>query len=348
MSLIKILSQNNEKPKFHPNCLYLKWTDSGPSCMPKYIATWVHTSTLTKEHLKWCHYVKWKELSMDILIASDQIPDKPFSIDVENEYNNKSYLKSHFQKVIRHSNVYKTLKTAIHFLDLDIYDFMRRLAIIAIEDSLPLHGYSTIVWFMAAISKDYKLNDSQLSWVLGYAHDICKCSYYEQIDHSLAIDKSIRSIKLFDLTQEGKNLVYSILFRRAYGGMKGDKEMCHSAGLLWSIRYHTKSRFLDLLERDIIFISPPVEPMIRSEWMTSAVDFHCYPGMIGNIWEKHDEFNEDDIRNTIWYCSSCITDKKNIATDMGQRDWSSEKYQKIWKVIKRDVQSIARFMINKQ
>lgn len=330
-----------KKLSFHPTCLYLSWTDEGPT--PKYHATWCNYRTIDRTKNKFAATVKWKDLNMDLVIATDYTGD-PYSIDMENGYHNREYLKSHLQKVIRRSNPYKALMTAWHFLDLDLHDFLRRLCIIAVEDCLPLEGYSTIVWFMSAVSKGYKPCNNQIAWILGYVYDLAMCKNYEQIVHQPNLN--VKSIKMRTLEQAGKDLVYSIVLRKSYGGMRGDKDMCLMAARLWSARYQTKSRFLPLLERSDKFITPPEVEMRKSEWVVGAIDFHCCPNIVVEMWGKHDEFTEQEIKNAIWHCSSSVTDKENIAEDLGQRD-PTRRHLEVWKVIRKDFLSYAKFMLER-
>lgn len=337
--LIKTL--NGKKLSLHPSCLYLSWTEQGPT--PRYVATWCNYRDIDRSKNKFAATIKWKDLNMDLVIATDYVGE-PYTVDMENIYNNREYLKSHLQKVIRRSNPYKALLTAWHFLDLDLYDFLRRLCIIAIEDCLPLNGYSNIVWFMAAVSKGFKPCNSQIAWILGYVYDLAMCKQYEQIVHTPNIN--IRSIKMRSLNNEGKNVVYSIILRKSFGGMRGDKDMCLASAQLWSARFMTSSTYLGMLERDNKFITPPDIIMTKSEWVIGAIDFHCCPNIVVSMWEKHDEFTEDEIRNAIWHCSSSITDKINISEDIGQRD-PTGRHLEVWKTIRKDYLSYAKFLLER-
>ena len=331
---------DGKMPTFHPSCLYLSWTAEGPT--PRYRATFCNYRELDRSKNKFSATIKWKELNMDLVVATDYVGE-PYSCDMENIYRSQDYLKSHLQKVIRRSNPYKALLTAWHYMDLDLPDLLRRLCIIAVEDSLPLDGYSTIVWFMAAVSKDYKLSGSQVAWLMGYIYDLSMCKHYEQFPTA---PPDIKGIKVRSLQGQGRDLVYSILLRRAYGGMKGDKEMCLSAAKLWSARFHTGYLHLSRLARKDIFISPPTVTMRKMEWVVGAIDFHCCPNIIHLMWEKHDEFTEEDIKGAIWHCSSSVTDKTNIGEDLGQRK-PLGRHLAVWKVIRKDFLSYARFMLER-
>lgn len=336
-----IKSLDGKKLNFHPTCFYLSWTDDGPT--PKYRATWCNYRDIDRSKNKFSVTIKWKDMGMDLVIATDYIGD-PYSVDMENTYHNREYLKSHLQKVIRRSNPYKALLTAWHFLDLDLHDFLRRLCIIAVEDCLPLDGYANIVWFMAAVAKGYTPCNSQIAWILGYVYDLALCKHYEQIAHTSGI--GLRSIKMRSLDQRGKDLVYSIVLRKSYGGMKGDKDMCLRAAQLWSARSGANSKFIQLLVRSNKFITAPTIEMRKSEWVVGAIDFHCCPNIVVSMWEKHDQYTEDEIRSAIWHCSSSITDKENITDNLGQRD-PTGRHLEVWNTIKKDFLSYARFLLER-
>lgn len=354
MSLFSLLKKPSDgsTPLIHPTCLYLD-LNVNDSKWPKE-AQWLTTNEIDRSAIKWQTTVNWKELGCDILIATNcpsftgsNINLRPDD-ETEEPYRNVPYLKSHLQKCIRRSNSYKAIKTAMHFYQLDCLELLRRLAVIAVEDCLPLNGFSTLVWMTAACSGGYNLSEEHLCWLLGYVHDLCQCKYYEQFPAtSSASLTDIKSLRLRSLPTEGRNLCYSLLFRQAYGGMKGDKSMLFSAATVWATRFRLNAEFIRLLDRPMIFITPPYDVLHRSEWLNSAIDFHCYPGIVLNLTEKHDEFTPEAIREAIWHCSSSLTNKANIASDLKQRDKDLEKHVKVWKVIKRDFLSLAKFMISR-
>ena len=333
---------DGKKIQIHPTCFYLEWDADVPN------ARWLSLDELPKDKVQFSSYAKWKDLRYDVYVASDTKNLTGSTLHVQQDYHNVSYLKSHLQKVIRRSNSYKALKTAWNFMDLDLSDFLRRLAIIALEDCLPLDGFPVLIWFLAAVSKGYILNDAQVCYILGYVYDLSRCTYYEQHVHNDDKLPTQRDMRLFTLSPEGKNLIYSILFRQSYGGMKSDAAMCRVAALAWANRYHTKSRFLKLLSRPSKYITPPSCGLGKSEWVLASIDFHCCPNIIGAMWEKHDQYTEDEIRSAVWHCSSSVTDKKILTEDLHQRNMTDSKLCEIWRVIRKDFLGYAKFMLEKQ
>jgi hypothetical protein len=360
MSLFSLLKKNaSEGPAIlpHPTCLYLDWPNSE--------AQWLTIDQLQLQLLgqdqdqkqqkqQWKTTVQWKELGCDILIStncpSTQDPKFKFNEGYD-EYKSVPYLKSHLQKCIRRSNSFKAIKTAAHLYILDCSELLKRLSIIAVEDAIPIDGFSTLVWMYAACRAGYNLSDEHLCWILGYVHDLCQCKYYEQFaqPQQTAVQRDLKALRLRTLPPAGRNLCYSLMFRQQHQrpATKGDKTMLQTAATIWATRFRVNSEFIDLLSRKLIFVSPPFDGLNRNEWISAAIDYHCYPGIVLNIIEKHDEFNQEDIREAIWHCSSCLTNKANIAEDLKQRDKDSVRHNEVWKVIKRDFLSLARFMITK-
>jgi hypothetical protein len=315
------------------------------------VAKWLTANEIDRAVIKWSCTVNWKELNCDVLIAvTCPSAAKPYTTDNQDlisSYRNVPYLKSHLQKCIRRSNSYKAIKTAMHLYHLDCAELLRRLSIIAVEDALPVKGYSTLMLLTAAVSHGYNLSEEHVCWIMGYIHTLCSLRYYEQIPTFAETEVSLKTLKLRSLSPEGRNLCYSLVFRNAYGGMKGDRAMLMSAAKLWATRYRVSSEFIKLLDTPCVFISLPTEELKPHEWILAAVDFHCYPGVLLNLSERHDEFTTEDIKEALWHCSSSLTNKGNIADDLKQRDKDSSRHIQVWSIIKKNYLSLAKFMIGR-
>jgi hypothetical protein len=210
--------------------------------------------------------------------------------------------------------------------------------IIAIEDSLPLDGYAVLTWFMAAHSKGYTLNSDQIDYCLGYTYDLAKCSYYERCP----VDEQ-RMPDLTNVPVEGKDLVYSLLFREAYGGLANDKKLCRQVCSLWVKRWQTGSIHLQRLKREVKFISPSTDTLFFNDWYLAALDFHCCPNLLQHVREKFDQYSEPQIKMAIWYGSSSLTNKKNISA----LSHTPDSHEEIWNAIKKVVHAYATYIIYK-
>jgi len=304
--------------------------------------------------LKFRSRVKWKELNnMTVeLCANYQNPDLDEYTYVDNPYINVSFLKSHLQKCVRRSNVYKTLKTAYHLMDIDIQEFLRRLAVIAVEDSLPYNGFTTLIWFTAAVSKGYKMSESQKCWCLGYCLQIAESKYYEKHGHS---DRPFNLIKkkLDNIDRRGLDLLFSMQFRKAYGGRGGDKKMFDYLTGVWYQRFklsednsrNSPDYWINILDCQIKFVTPPENKLELNEWLPAGIDFHCCPQIIGMLMDRHDEFDEQELRSAIWSCSSSVTDKQCINGEIVE---ISDEDRVVWKKIAKDYIGMAKFFLKVQ
>jgi len=327
--------------KTHPTVFYLFWRSSGEGgpC-----AQWIYQKDMPAQPA-FSAAVKWKDMRYDVHMATDYhcLPEEVQRSGLENPYKNTSFLKSHLQKSIRRSNPSRALKTALHFAELDIADFLRRLVIIALEDALPLNGFSVLMWLTAAVSKGYRISQGQFCWILGYIYDLCNCRYYMQYPR----DSAGGGRNLHALPPAGRDLVYSILFRQAYGGMKGDSNMCSVAATRWANLYHSRSAHLQHLDRSCKFITYPINPLSRAEWFLAALDFHPCPAIVSAMWEKHDQYSEEQIRSAIWHCSSSVTDKVLLGENNNQRTPDDPELSTVWKTIRKDFMGYAKFMLER-
>jgi hypothetical protein len=287
--------------------------------------------------------VWWDNLKSKITLASDIASAPAIAIKNVNVNINVEYLKSHLQKCIRKSNAYRAVKTATELINLDLSAFLRRILIIALEDALPLEGYSMLTWFMSAHSKGFQLHREHIDWLLGYVYDLAKCDSYEQINHTEE-KLAIRNMRLHTL-KKGAHLIYSILWRETYGGLKHDIILCRNVAILWTSRFQTDSVFLTLLERPCTMITPARDHLNRYDWYNSAIDFHTCPSMIQNIREKHDEYTETDIKMAIWHGSSAVTNKKNIGLDCNYRVTEGHHLD-VWKAIQKSIWSYTNYVLN--
>ena len=331
------------EPKFHPNCVFLS-TETMET-------KWTYVDTLEPgDSVAWSSYVELRDLGLTVLVATDakvRAEDGPPCTYPPCSWSNVPQLKSLVQKAVRRSKTALALTAFTHLLSLNEQEALRRLAIIAVEDALPLHGYATLVWLMMATSKGYRLTEKHVQWLLGYVYALSECRYYEQFDKDAPLRNNRDTVKRMRLAhlsdQHGRNLCYSLATRKGYGGMKGDEEMMLSATLMWSIRFSTSSSFVDLLCRaHPVYATVPTEPLTAAEWLHAAVDFHCNPNILQDLQCYHSELSYEQIKLAIWHCSSCITDKQLIGENQGQRNWDSEDHKAVWAMIRKNFFSLAR------
>ncbi len=313
-------------------------------------ARWLRRDEFSKKEKKsflFSKQVNWKDFNSTITVCTNYVKT-PYRIYIDNKYRNVSFLKSHLQKCIRRSNHCKAIKTAYHMISLNANEFLRRLSIIAIEDVLPLKGYSILMWLVSAVSNGYMMSDSQVCWLLDYVYQLCECKRFE-IPKTL--DKwSLSKKRVSVLNPDQFSLLYSIQFRRSYGSLKGDIKMLTYCLKLWYTRFielhddstskvKNKIQFFKIKNR---FITPPTDNLELQEWILAAIDFHCYPNMIMNLNEKFDHFSYKQIKDAIWFCSSSKTDK----LDINDEKISNKEHLPVWNKIKKEFYSLSQFYLS--
>ena len=213
-------------------------------------------------------------------------------------YKKDQYLSSHLQKCIRRMNDIKSVQTAKHFIDLNIISFLRRLPIIMLEDVTIHSSISIIIWLMIAVSKGFHIKLEMVKWLLGVVYYLSNDKEYTQYSSEYIQESNI------EYFLEKKDILYTLRFRKRYGGMKGDMNMIES--------------FIDLIinnkvlikEDKIPIIKLKMEPLQYKEWIYQANDFHCNRSIISQIKQYYPEIKDERIKELIWIFSSSINKRK--------------------------------------
>lgn len=88
-------------------------------------------------------------------------------------FHNVPLIKSLLQKAVRRQMTEIALKTAKHFIQMDLDGFLRRLYVIMLED-VSLHpSVSALIWLTSAVSKGYQIKEHQLDWLMGLVQYLC-------------------------------------------------------------------------------------------------------------------------------------------------------------------------------
>ncbi len=319
------LSTNNLKESIH-TYFYLHWGDKKPKFQAQFLKekpkliNFKHTFVWNNTEIVLCGY-------FDYIINQDD--NDIYKPNKEKKYKNIGFLKSLLQKAIRRGNVDVAVKCAYHYILLDLQDFLRRLPIIIIEDTTLHEAYSTLIWLMVAsnIKECAILFDKVIyEYLMGIVYVIAKSPIY----HSLCDNEEIK----FDILKEEvnkkelqlKSLIYSLMVRKAYGGMKCDLLMLEKYSHIWN-HLNSDSKYLNKsVVRPIMLESIP--QLQLNEWILEAIDFHCVPQILTYIHEEYEEFSEEYIKSLIWHYSSKknirIKDE-NIPKDMHSSDWNKIK-----------------------
>jgi hypothetical protein len=209
---------------------------------------------------------------------------------------------------------------------------------VCLHQSLP-----ALIWLVAAISKGYLVTREQIEWLLGLVEYMCGENYQDFTVHSGVQDFSQKDIsKLITqidndpvLNDQQRDLLYSLLFRISYGGMKGDMKMFYYYVNNWIQRF-TKGETIS--NQIINRVNPDhLGNLAVSDIEICCVDFHCFPQMIKYINEKHSQYSPEEIKLCIWACNSKTNTRNNVPI--------SKKWITMWKQIKTDVRELQNRLI---
>lgn len=218
---------------------------------------------------------------------------------------NEHILISNFQKAMRRKNIDACLVTALQLLGQNAGIFLRRLAVVLLEDSL-LHEslYSEIVWLMLAVSKGYVLTVADVQLIVDaiitaleteYRYDLLK-----EHNNNLQIDRL------------SANWV-AIHMRAAAGGMKFDTAFLRRlADRVADLRVDTNYYSVD----NFAFEFNPSEHMLLE-----GVDFHCCPW----LFDMFEGMDKQDVKDAIWWHWSSINARNCESDEQFQREEHERK-----------------------
>ena len=204
-----------------------------------------------------------------------------------------SVLKSALRKNIRRGKAAPAIRVAIVLIrrqSTGLFDFLRRLCVIIIEDAILHPLYDFVVWFMTACSRNYRVSKRDMYTILKCVYDITIVKTVDTLiyDNNNNKDENQQDIDF------GKSLVTALRIRASYGGMKCDQEMLQSATKVWKNRFSNEKRqsWMNFIKQIYQTDRKDSETMIHQEqlWIMfkkenevlktgdiglEAWDFHC-------------------------------------------------------------------------
>lgn len=308
------------------NIFYLDWEKSN-------IANWL-IEIPKKYNVK--KIIKWN--NKDILVVGNIETDDNFTnLD---SFKHTSLLKSNLQKAIRRGKLSNSLSTAKLMIKTDFSQFIRRLAIIMLEDTTLHVSINTIIW-MTAMYPVWKPNKIHIKWLLSIVNHICLIKNRDlYLKETFDINKNLDKIN--NLKESDRSIIYSLSFRLSYGGMKGDMGMIQYLTNLWLNRFQNNEYYHSYDNIEIIDYN--IKNIKINQILLEAVDFHCYPQIINKIKSIYLELEEEDIKKSIWFNRSCYNYRNIIKTSLS--DKIENNYSNIWDIIKYDVNKISRQYLN--
>ena len=131
-----------------------------------------------------------------------------------------------------------------------------------------------------------------------------------------------------------KNILFSLMVRKSFGGMKGDMRMLEGTIITYLNNPHLyQSRMIDKIKTIRIHKS-----LYINDFELSVVDFHCYPIILTILNQKFPQYSNEDLKKCIWKYSSSLNKRIIEESKIGE-------YWNIWLQIKTDYRIIAKELL---
>lgn len=236
-----------------------------------------------------------------------------------------SLLKSNLQKQVRLGHL-EAVTTAAMMWELNQFELLRRIPIIAFEDSMPTVELMTVVWMMAVSSKGFNMPNKYRDWLLKYIRGLVlepKCLYLD-----LPRNKRFKSQFLMSCISPmdtQKEFILAMLLRCSYGGLNHDPDMI--MGVMYSHRIEYHKLFSELMNKPKDMKNVELPPFTI---LSSSVDYHCYPKIITLIKDAFKNTDATLIKKSIWECSSATNCRKERQIDKIYIAVWNEIYEKVY------------------
>jgi len=153
-----------------------------------------------------------------------------------------SVLKSAFQKCVRRSLADEACNIASALVEKSsdgLVTFMRRLFIVAVEDSFSHPQLPVLIWLTLAVGKGFSPSDQLLLIPFQLLYSIAKCPVKDMLSNETKGSLSLYTE--LKLSPSQMMFVRAFLIRAALGGMGCDTEMCKLFAASWRSRLQRPS-----------------------------------------------------------------------------------------------------------
>lgn len=252
-------------------------------------------------------------------------PTNDFKITCEYRFKEQhlSILRSQLQKSVRRNKVDICLKTAVSMISIGhagMFELVRRLTIIVVEDSMLSHDYIFLVWLLCCLTKHDKLHTNRyiVTKLLQIVHQTVCCPFKDHSWKPLTKPVADKEQKIYkNILSSNNDILKSILIRRTFNGMVCDNKMLFNSAKIWLNRFNSNSRLINYLKREL----KPINELnfiglTLDEIQPESVDFHC--SNIDKVISELVGIDTDTLREIIWNISSCINLKMDIEIDILQ------------------------------
>ncbi len=263
-------------------------------------------------------------------------------------------LKSNLQKAVRKKDSEISIATCYTLIKQDINELLRRLPIIALEDSyISFEDFSYLIWHMIAVSKGYHINYDIINKILNITEKITLCNNRDILD----TEKTSNFEPALCLKIKNNNFIifyFGIFIRIEYGTMSGDNIWLKNMANMWLKRItkhkgNISNKILDKLKT----INPinnnfDLESINfnKSHYLLEAVDFHCDKELYDKIRLKCGLISNEEIKYSIWYLRSSINDKREFLKNNKKVQEFLKKYNSQQKKYKKTFTDIEETLNN--
>ncbi len=239
-------------------------------------------------------------------------------------------------------------------LSINVQEAIRRLIIIILEDALPIPALSSLTWLMMATSKGYFLTPEQTSFTLGVVYLISHSNYRLPVK---SVDSQIDFDVITQLEHIERDVIWAMIVRKAYGGMKGDQDMLDhlsvfwsnifmvADGVIWDVWCVLRNQEVELIDLDVL--PEPSKLDLSKVLITASVDLatkgrQSHVQIIKQIRTRHPNLTEDDIRGALWLHRSRLNKRPIADPKIAKEGQPPEKFLETWKLIKDDAEMLSR------
>ncbi len=256
-----------------------------------------------------CTKSELKDIFPKVYILSENENSKRIIFQKNKLIYDIQLLKSNLQKAIRKKDINTSLKTASIIIKQNVSELLRRLPIIALEDStIEFEDFTYLLWLLMAESKGYNLSNIDINKLLGIVKKICTSNYRDLLNTE---DESLFNNDIFNCKNiKLKNFYISVFLRVEFGTMTCDKIFLKNLANKWFNRYN-KNKLekyyntisYENIKTDFNFDNFKFE---KENKLLNAVDFHCHKTLFDQLRDLSNlyELSNIQIKNCIWFLRS--------------------------------------------
>jgi hypothetical protein len=244
------------------------------------------------------------------------------------------FLKSLLQKSVRRNNWHGAVFAAQRLWWINPSDLLRRIFVIAVEDSVATPHLLRVAWLMMAVGAGaYTPGARDRRFVLRLVGLLAQVRYRDTYAFAPAHDAPVAAALLKTTTEcsDGgcSDVATALFLRSCYGGTEGDVAMLRQATLWWSERMRKRhwQQLCALLmtasiedngitgddDYDTLVAAGDVDRAL----LGASADFHCYPNMVGRfVGLPPQHLCEQRIRDIVFTFSSGLSFKTPLGANI--------------------------------